>query len=73
MIVAKTHEGLQHLNEQIREHKVQKEYKAIVLGNFPPTLECKQSLKKIVDKQFGRGKMVVCDDNDEYAQLCHTK
>ncbi len=73
VIVAKTHEGLQHLNEQIREHKVQKEYKAIVLGNFPPTLECKQSLKKIVDKQFGRGKMVVCDDNDEYAQLCHTK
>ena len=72
VIVAKTYPWLQHLNEQIREHKVDKMYYAIVIGAFPKQLTCNKSLKKIVDKQFGRGKTVVCSPSDPDAQEAHT-
>lgn len=61
VIIAKTYAGLQHLNEQIRERQIDKEYYAVVCGNFPQTLECREPMKKVVDKKFGRGKMVVID------------
>ncbi len=61
VIIAKTYAGLQHLNQQIRERQIDKEYFAIVCGNFPQTLECREPMKKVVDKKFGRGKMVVID------------
>ena len=72
VIVAKTYPWLQHLNEQIREHKVDKMYYAIVIGTFPKQLTCNKSLKKIVDKQFGRGKTIVCNPSDPDAQEAHT-
>lgn len=52
VIVAKTYAGLQHLNTQIREHKVDKTYYTIVVGDFPKQLTCTKPMKKIVDKQF---------------------
>lgn len=72
VIVAKTYPWLQHLNEQIREHKVDKMYYTIVIGSFPKQLTCNKSLKKIVDKQFGRGKTIVCSPSDPDAQEAHT-
>lgn len=72
VIVAKTYPWLQYLNEQIREHKVDKMYYAIVVGTFPKQLTCNKSLKKIVDKQFGRGKTIVCSPTDPDAQEAHT-
>jgi len=72
VIVAKTYPWLQHLNEQIREHKVDKMYYAIVVGTFPKQLTCNKSLKRIVDKQFGRGKTIVCSPSDPDAQEAHT-
>lgn len=72
VIVAKTYAGLQHLNEQIREHRVDKMYYALVVGTFPKQLTCNKSLKRIVDKQFGRGKTVVCSPSDTDAQEAHT-
>lgn len=61
VIIAKTYAWLQHLNEQIRTRQIDKEYYAITCGNFPAVLECREPMKKVVDKKFGRGKMVVID------------
>lgn len=72
VIVAKTYPWLQHLNEQIREHKVDKMYYAMVIGTFPKQLTCNKSLKRIVDKQFGRWKTIVCNPSDSDAQEAHT-
>lgn len=72
VIVAKTYTWLQYLNEQIREHKVDKMYYAIVIGTFPKQLTCNKPLKKIVDKQFWRGKMIVTNPSDPDAQIAHT-
>lgn len=72
VIVAKTYIWLQHLNEQIREHKVDKEYYAIVIGTFPKQLTCNKPMKKIIDKQFWRGKMIICNPTDVDAQEAHT-
>lgn len=72
VIVAKTYPWLQHLNAQIREHKVDKMYYAIVIGRFPKQLTCNKPLKKVVDQQFGRGKTIVCSSADENAQEAHT-
>ncbi len=72
VIVAKTYAGLQHLNEQIRDRKVDKMYYAIVVDTFPKQLTCNKSLKRIIDKQFGRGKTIVCSPSDPDAQTAHT-
>lgn len=47
-------------------------YYAIVIGNFPKQLTCNKSLKRIVDKQFGRGKTIICTPSDPDAQEAHT-
>ena len=47
-------------------------YYTIVIGSFPKQLTCNKSLKKIVDKQFGRGKTIVCSPSDPDAQEAHT-
>lgn len=72
VIVAKTYAGLQHLNTQIREHKVDKSYYTIVVGDFPKQLTLTKPMKKIVDKQFWRGKMVICHPHEEDAQSAYT-
>lgn len=72
VIVAKTYPWLQHLNEQIREHKVDKMYYAITIGQFPKQLTCNKPLKRIVDKQFGRGKTIICPSWDTDWQEAHT-
>jgi len=72
VIVAKTYAGLQHLNEQIREHKVDKEYYALVIGKFPQKLTCNKPMKKVIDQQFGRGKMMICPPDDLLGQEAHT-
>lgn len=72
VIVAKTYPWLQYLNEQIRNHNVDKEYYAIAIGTFPKQLTMNKPMKKIVDKQFGRGKMIICSSSDEHAQEAHT-
>ncbi len=68
VIVAKTYAWLQHLNTQIREHKVDKLYYTILVGTFPKQLTMTKPMKKIVDKQFWRGKMVIASPHDELAQ-----
>ena len=68
VIVAKTYAGLQHLNEQIRDRKVKKEYYAIVIGRFPLQLTCNKPIKKIVDEKFNRSKMVICSPDDLLGQ-----
>lgn len=72
VIVAKTYPWLQHLNAQIRDHNVDKEYYAIIIGTFPKQLTMNKPMKKIVDQQFGRGKMIICSSSDEHAQEAHT-
>lgn len=72
LIVAKTYRNLQYLNEIIREREIKKHYYTIVYWNFPDELVCQQAMKKIVDPKFNRWKMIVCDDQDEYAQTAHT-
>ena len=72
VIVAKTYAGLQHLNEQIREHKVDKEYYALVIGKFPQQLTCNKPMKKVIDEKFGRGKMMICSPDDLLGQEAHT-
>lgn len=72
VIVAKTYQWLQYLNEQIRDHKVDKEYYAIVLGRFPQQLTCNKPMKKVIDQQFGRGKMTICSPDDLLGQEAKT-
>lgn len=72
VIVAKTYAGLQHLNTVIREHKVEKRYYTIVIGTFPKQMTMNKPMKKIVDKQFWRGKMIICSPHDELAQTALT-
>lgn len=68
VIVAKTYAGLQHLNTQIRERKIDKMYYTILVGTFPKQLTCNKPLKKIIDQQFGRGKMITTHLADPDAQ-----
>lgn len=68
VIVAKTYAGLQHLNTQIRERKIDKIYYTILVGTFPKQLTCNKSLKKVIDQQFGRGKMITTHLADPDAQ-----
>lgn len=68
VIVAKTYAGLQHLNTQIRERKIDKMYYTILVGTFPKQLTCNKSLKKVIDQQFGRGKMITTHLADPDAQ-----
>lgn len=68
VIVAKTYAWLQHLNEQIRDRKVEKEYYAVVIGRFPLQLTCNKPMKKVVDEKFGRGKMMICSPDDLLGQ-----
>ena len=72
VIVAKTYAWLQHLNEQIREHNIDKMYYTIVVGTFPKQLTMTKPMKKIVDKQFWRGKMIITNPSDPDAQTAHT-
>jgi len=47
-------------------------YYTIVIGTFPKQLTCNKPMKKIVDKEFGRGKMVIAHASDPDAQTAHT-
>ena len=68
VIVAKTYAWLQHLNTQIRERKIDKMYYTILVGTFPKQLTCNKAMKKVIDQQFWRGKMVVTNASDPDAQ-----
>lgn len=72
VIVAKTYAWLQHLNTQIREHNIEKMYYTIIVWTFPKQLTMNKSMKKIVDKQFWRGKMIITNPSDPDAQTAHT-
>ncbi len=72
VIVAKTYAWLQHLNTKIREHEVDKMYYSIVVWTFPKQLTCNKPMKKVIDKQFWRGKTIICSVNDPEADEAHT-
>lgn len=59
VIAAKNYTALQYLNELIRERETSKMYLACVIWAYPDHLEHNESLHKIVDSKFKRGKMIV--------------
>lgn len=62
IISAKTYDALQYLNEQIRERKVHKEYRAIVEWLFPKEQLIDAPLFKGYDQKSGKGKTFINDD-----------
>lgn len=62
IISAKTYEALQWLNEQIRERKVTKYYRAIVEGVFPKEKMMDASLFKWYDQKSWKGKTFINDE-----------
>lgn len=59
LIAAKDYASLQYVNSVIRERKIDKRYKTIVVGQFPKTLRLDKALEKSFDKDSERAHVVV--------------